>query len=159
MSSINKAIVVGRVGRDAEMRYTPDGSAMTIFSIATNRTWTTQTGEKQEATEWHNIVAWRQVAEVAGRWVKRGRLVYVEGRLETRSWDDKDSGKKMYRTEIVVDTLRFLDSQGEISGADGRSETDRPTAPRNVAAKPQSGERGSRPTDEDRVLDLDDTPF
>lgn len=90
MSSINKAIVVGRVGRDAEMRYTPDGSAMTTFSVATNRTWTTQTGEKQEATEWHNIVAWRQVAEVAGRWVKRGRLVYVEGRLETRSWDDKD---------------------------------------------------------------------
>lgn len=157
MSSINKAIVVGRVGRDAEMRYTPDGSAVTTFSVATNRTWNTQSGEKQEATEWHNIVAWRQVAEVAGKWVKKGRLVYVEGRLETRSWDDRDTGKKMYRTEIVVDTLRFLDSQEGSTGTDGRVQPERP--PQNASPIKQAGGRVLQRTDEDRVLDLDDTPF
>ena len=100
--SLNKVMLIGHLGRDPEMRYTPGGDPVVNFSIATSRTWTDQgTNERREATEWHNIVAWRRLAETCQRYLRKGSLVYIEGRLETRSWDDRETGKKNYHSDSV----------------------------------------------------------
>lgn len=107
MAGINKAILVGRLGRDPEIRYTPDGTAVCTFSIATSDTWTDKTsGEKKEKTEWHRIVAWRRLAEICGEYLSKGRQVYVEGKLQTRSWEQ--DGVTRYTTEIVASDVQFL---------------------------------------------------
>ncbi|MFQ6618933.1 MAG: single-stranded DNA-binding protein [Fidelibacterota bacterium] len=105
--SVNKVILVGYLGADPELRYTPAGVATATFNIATNEVWKDQDGTQQERTEWHRIVAWRKLAEFCGEWLKKGRLVYISGRLQTRSWEDKD-GIKRYTTEIVADELTML---------------------------------------------------
>jgi single-strand DNA-binding protein len=116
--SINKVILVGNVGRDPETRHLDKGVAVSNFSLATTETYTAKTGEKVSTTEWHNIVAWRGLAEVAEKYVKKGTQLYVEGRIRTRTWDDKD-GVKRYTTEIYADTMQLLgkrEGQAEFPG-------------------------------------------
>lgn len=104
---INKAIVVGNFTRDPELKSLPSGQKVCSFSIATNRTWKDQNGQKQEAVDYHNIACFGKQAEIVAQWMKKGSQIYVEGRMTTRSWDDKDTGKKMYRTEIVAENVQF----------------------------------------------------
>ncbi len=111
MTGINKVILVGRLGRDPEVRYTPDGTAIANFSIATSEEWKDKgTGEKKERTEWHRIVAFRRLGEICGEYLSKGRQVYIEGRLQTRDWQDKD-GVKRYSTEIVASQMQMLGSR------------------------------------------------
>ena len=106
--NLNKAMIIGNVVRDPEMRTTPNGQNVTSFSVATNLVWTDQSGQKQEKVEFHNVVAWRKLAEIVGQYLKKGSKVYIEGRLQTRSWDDPN-GVKRYRTEIIADNMIMLD--------------------------------------------------
>lgn len=115
--SVNKAILIGHLGADPEVRYTPGGQAVANFRIATNESWTDKQGQKQDRTEWHRIVAWGKTAELCGEYLTKGRQVYVEGRLQTREWTDKE-GKKNFTTEVVATQVVFL-SGGE-RGAGGR---------------------------------------
>lgn len=120
-ASVNKVILVGNLGQDPEVRYTPSGSAVANFSIATNESWKSKDGQDQERTEWHKIVVWGKQAENCGEYLSKGRTVYIEGRLQTRSWDDKE-GVKRYTTEIVANTVQFLGGPGGAKGAsEGRS--------------------------------------
>jgi single-strand DNA-binding protein len=119
MASINKVILVGRLGKDPEIRSTPSGTSVAKFTIATSDKFTDRAGEKQERTEWHNIVAWSKLAEICGQYLKKGKLVYIEGSLRTDSWEDKESGQKKYRTEIVADTMQMLDRKGDDEGGGG----------------------------------------
>ena len=107
MASVNKVILVGNLGRDPEVRYMPEGGAITNISIATTSTWKDKAGEKQESTEWHRVVFFNKLAEVAGEYLKKGSQVYVEGRLRTRKWQDKD-GQDKYTTEITADAMQML---------------------------------------------------
>ncbi|MFN2238847.1 MAG: single-stranded DNA-binding protein [Thermoanaerobaculia bacterium] len=114
--SINKVILIGRLGRDPEVRSTPSGATVAKFSIATDEKFTDRSGERQERTEWHNIVAWAKLAEICGQYLKKGKLVYIEGSLRTDSWDDKETGVKKYRTEIVARDMQMLDRKGDDEG-------------------------------------------
>lgn len=108
MAGVNKVILVGRLGREPEVRYTPNGAAVANFNIATSEEWKDKnTGEKQERTEWHRIVAWRRLGEICGEYLHKGSQVYIEGRLQTRSWEDRD-GNTRYTTEIVAQTMQML---------------------------------------------------
>jgi len=125
MAGVNKVILVGRLGRDPEVRYTPSGVTMATFSIATSDEWKDkETGQKQERTEWHRIVAWRRLGEICGEYLRKGKQVYVEGKLQTRAWDDRD-GNKRYTTEIIAQNLQMLDS----GNRDMRSQPDDPGFP------------------------------
>ncbi|MBU4098661.1 single-stranded DNA-binding protein, partial [Patescibacteria group bacterium] len=108
---LNRAQLIGRLTRDPELRYTPNGAAVCGFGIATNRTWTTDTGEKREEVEFHNIVAWRKLAEICSQYLSKGKRVYIEGRLTTRSWTGQD-GQQKSKTEIIMDDMIMLDSKG-----------------------------------------------
>jgi single-strand DNA-binding protein len=109
MAGVNKAIIVGHLGRDPEVRYTQDGTAVANFTVATSESWTDKnSGEKRENTEWHRIVVWRRLAEICGEYLSKGRQVYVEGKLQTRSWEQ--DGVTRYTTEIVASTVQFLGS-------------------------------------------------
>ena len=112
---INKAILVGRLGKDPEIRYTPDGAMVTSFSIATDEVWKDKNGEKVQKTEWHRIVTFRKLAEICGKYLAKGKLVFIEGRIQTRSWDDKE-GKKHYTTEIIANNMQMLDTKGAAKG-------------------------------------------
>lgn len=116
MASVNKVIVIGNLGQDPQVRHTPTGMAVANFNVATNERWTTKDGEKQERTEWHRIVLWGKNAENAGKYLEKGRPVYIEGRLQTRSWEDKE-GVTRYVTEIVGQIVQFL---GSANGAGGK---------------------------------------
>jgi single-strand DNA-binding protein len=107
---LNKVLIIGNLGRDPEMRYTPSGKPVTSFSVAVSRGWTTSGGERREATEWFNVVAWGNLAEVCNQYLRKGSRVYVEGRLQTRSWDDPD-GQRHSRTEVVANEMVILDSR------------------------------------------------
>ena len=121
MAGVNKVLLIGRLGRDPEVRYTPDGTAIANFSIATSEEWKDKkTGEKQERTEWHRIVAFRRLGEICGEYLSKGRQVYVEGRLQTRDWQDKD-GNKRYTTEIVASQMQMLGSRDTYDNAGGGS--------------------------------------
>jgi len=110
--SVNKVILVGRLGKDPELRYTPSGAAVATFSMATSERYTDRDGNRQEKTEWHNIVAWRQLAETCGKYLHKGKQVYIEGKIQTRSYDDRD-GNKRYITEIVADQMQMLGAREE----------------------------------------------
>lgn len=114
--SLNRVQLIGNLTRDPELRYTPTGAAVVSFGIATNRTWKTDTGEKHEESEFHNIVAWNKLAELCSQFLVKGRKVYVEGRLSTRSWQAQDGTQKS-RTEVVIDDMILLDSAGNATGA------------------------------------------
>lgn len=109
---INKAILVGRLGKDPESRFTGDGSQVCNFSLATDESYKDKNGEKVQKTEWHNIVAWRKLAEICATYLKKGSLVYIEGKIQTRSYDDKE-GVKRYATEIVASEMKMLDAKGK----------------------------------------------
>jgi len=110
MAGINKVILIGRLGKEPELRYTPNGDPVVTLTIATSDEWKDKaSGEKQEKVEWHRVVLWRKLAEIAGNYLKKGSQVYIEGKLQTRSWEDKD-GNKRYTTEIVAQNLQMLDS-------------------------------------------------
>ena len=109
---VNKVILVGNLGRDPEVRSTPSGQPVASFSLATTRRWRDKNGQRQEQTEWHNIVVWGKQAEIAGQYLTKGKQIFLEGRLQTRSWDDKQSGEKKYRTEIVCDNFQMLGTKG-----------------------------------------------
>lgn len=115
---INKAIIVGRLGRDPEVRAFASGSSVTEFSVATDEKFTDRSGERQERTEWHNIKAWGKLGEICGQYLRKGSLVYIEGAIQTESWDDKETGKKVYKTVINARTMKMLDSKGSSGGGD-----------------------------------------
>src|ERR1044072_9365757 len=118
--SVNKVILVGNLGKDPEVKYTPQGTAVAKITVATSNSYKDKTsGEWQETTEWHNIVLWQRLAEIAGEYLKKGNKVYIEGRLQTRSWDDKTSGQKKYMTEVVANELVLLGGRGEGGGEGG----------------------------------------
>jgi single-strand DNA-binding protein len=138
-ASVNKVILIGRLGKDPETRFTSGGTGVCNFSLATDESWKDASGEKQQKTEWHNIVVWKKLAEVCQEYLKKGSLVYLEGKLQTRSWEDKESGAKRYTTEIVANTMRMLSSKdaGEAN------------------AKPATGRAAAEP----EVDDSSDAPF
>jgi single-strand DNA-binding protein len=117
MAGVNLAIIIGNLGRDPEMRYTPAGVPVASFSVATSDEWKDKdTGEKQERTEWHRIVAWRGLAEVCGKYLRKGSQVYIEGKIQTRSWEDKD-GIQRYTTEIIAQNMQMLGSRAQQDGS------------------------------------------
>lgn len=117
--SVNKVILIGRLGADPETKAMPSGESFVKFSVATSETWKDKTsGEKQEKTEWHNVVAFGKIAEVAGKWLKKGQSVYVEGSLSTRSWEDKESGQKRYMTEVKMREMTMLSSKPAGGGSE-----------------------------------------
>ncbi len=114
--SVNKVILLGTIGRDPEVKYTPSGTPVAKFSMATNERFKDKDGNWQDRTEWHNIVAWQRTAEIIGEYVKKGDRLYVEGKLQTSSWDDKQSGEKKYRTEIVANDIVLIGGKRDGSG-------------------------------------------
>ena len=133
-NSVNKVILVGRLGKDPEVKYTQGGTPVAKFTVATNEVWKDQNGEKQERTEWHNIVAWTKLAEICGQYLNKGSRVYIEGRIQTRSWEDKEGNRK-FATEVVGDNLIMLDKRtdggasvqpSEHSGIEGTTGTETP---------------------------------
>ena len=160
MASVNKVILIGNLGRDPEVRYTASGAAICNVTIATSRQWKDKTsGERQEETEWHRVVFYDRLAEIAGEYLKKGRPVYVEGRLKTRKWTDKDCVEK-YTTEIVADQMQLLGSREGMGGADeggggGGYSRERPAArPAPAPATKPAGKQGTGFEDMD-----DDIPF
>ena len=161
MASVNKVILVGNLGRDPETRYMPDGGAITNISIATTSTWKDKSGEKQEATEWHRIAFFGKLAEIAGEYLKKGSQVYVEGKLRTRKWQDKD-GHDKYTTEIIADEMKMLGSRQGLGG-EGGGEYARSSgggapsgAPAVASSKPAGAAKGGAAKFDD--MD-DDIPF
>lgn len=115
MASVNKVIIIGNLGNDPEVRYTQGGTAVANFNVATNEVWNNKEGNREERTEWHRIVCWNKTAELCGEYLSKGRPVYIEGRLQTREWEDKE-GKKRTTTEIVAQTVKFLGNRNEGEG-------------------------------------------
>jgi single-strand DNA-binding protein len=133
---LNKATLIGRVGKEPETRYLPNGEAVTNLSLATTENYKDKNGEKQEKTEWHNLTFYRRLAEVVGEYVKKGALIYVEGRIQTRKWQDKE-GKDRYTTEIIVNEMKMLGSKPGAGGGSFEVEDDRGSsapAPRSAPA-------------------------
>jgi len=118
MAGVNKAILIGNLGRDPELRYTQNGQAVVTFTLATSENWTDKSGERVERTEWHRIVVWGKTGEICAQYLSKGRTVYVEGRIQTREWEDKD-GNKRYTTEINAQTVQFLGGPRGEGGSGG----------------------------------------
>ncbi len=152
MASLNKVILIGNLGKDPETRYMTNGDAVTNITVATSETWKDKaTGEKQEKTEWHRVTFYRRLAEIAGEYLKKGSQVYVEGRLETRKWQDKE-GKDRYTTEVIADEMKMLGSRGGMGAPSSDSDEERPRSA--APAKPASGKTGAKFDDFE-----DDIPF
>jgi single-strand DNA-binding protein len=126
MASLNKVMLIGNLGKDPEVRYTPAGTAVASFSLATSERFKGKSGESEEKTEWHNVVLWGRLAEIAGEYLTKGKTVYIEGRLQTRKWQDRD-GRDRYTTEIVGQTMQMLSGKGD-GGGGGRREQGRPSS-------------------------------
>ncbi len=147
---INKAILIGRLGKDPELRSTAGGQTVARFSIATDERFTDRNGEKQERTEWHNIVAWGKLAEICGQYLRKGKLVYIDGSIRTDSWEDKETGQKKYKTEIVAQNMKMLEKKGDDEGgaySGGGS---------NYAG---AARKGSGPAPAPELEDDDEVPF
>lgn len=127
MKSVNKVILLGNLGKDPELRYTSAGVAVATFSLATSERWKDQAGEVQERTQWHNLVAWRKLAEISSEYLKKGSKAYIEGRLQYRTYDDKN-GVKRFVTEIVIDNLVMLDGRGETAAPSQEADAPGPGA-------------------------------
>jgi single-strand DNA-binding protein len=158
--SVNKVILVGRLGQNPEVRYTPSGAAVANFSVATNENWTDKQGQKQERTEWHRVVVWGKLAELCNQYLSKGRQCYLEGRLQTREWEDK-TGVKKYTTEIHAQTVQFLG--GGASAGEGRPAASRGPEMNMNQDEQQFGQapRGAAnagPADEPSFTE-DDIPF
>lgn len=150
---LNKVMVIGRLTRDPEARTTPQGTPVTNFSVATSRVWKDQNGTQQDKTEFHNVVAWRRLAEICAQYLSKGRQVYVEGHLETRNWEDQD-GKKNYRTEIVADNMIMLGSRGENAAPANASAAAPAPATKNAPAPAVSTPAGANAEEEIRIEDI-----
>jgi single-strand DNA-binding protein len=151
MASVNKVILIGNLGRDPEVRYLPDGGAIANISVATTDVWKDKSGDKQERTEWHRVAFFGRLAEIAGEYLKKGSQVYIEGRLQTRKWQDKE-GKERYTTEIVANEMKMLGSRG--GGSEPMTRDPAPAAAaEGGGAKPQ-GKKGGAFDEMD-----DDIPF
>ena len=162
MASVNKVILIGNLGRDPEVRYAPSGSAIANVTIATSRSWKDKnSGERQEETEWHRVVFYDRLAEIAGEYLKKGRSVYVEGRLKTRKWQDKE-GKDQYTTEIIAEQMQMLGGREGMGGgaADDRGGDDYAERPQRAApaARPAASKPASKPATGFDAMD-DDIPF
>ena len=142
--SVNKAILVGHLGKDPEVRYTPGGDPVTTFSLATSDSWKDREGNRQEQTEWHRVVTFGKLAEICGQYLKKGKLAYVEGRIQTRNWEDKE-GVKRYTTEIVANSMTMLGKRDDEVGGGGGS-------------TPPPPQQGSAPSG-GNMDDDDDLPF
>ncbi len=121
MSGINKVLIIGRLGQDPELKTVGSGQQVARFSIATSENWTDRDGKKQERTEWHRIVVWGKLADLCGKYLAKGRQVYVEGRLQTRSWED-NQGQKKFTTEVVANTVQFLGSTNSAQASGGQKD-------------------------------------
>lgn len=155
--NLNKAMVIGNVVRDPEMRSTPGGQNVTSFSVATNFIWKDQSGNRQEKAEFHNIVAWRRLAEITNQYLKKGSKVYIEGRMQTRSWDDPN-GVKRYRTEIIAENMIMLDRAGNQDFSDAgqapRSSNRQSSHTNNMSEGVQAA-----PEPSEEEISIEDIPF
>ena len=156
--SVNKVILVGNLGKDPEVKYTPQGTAVAKVTVATSSSYKDKTsGEWQETTEWHNVVLWQRLAEIAGEYLKKGNKVYIEGRLQTRSWDDKQTGQKKYMTEVVANELVLLGGRSEGGSGGGGNFQKRGAAAGNDMDQRGPAEFESAPAD--AGITDDDIPF
>ncbi|MCK5237583.1 MAG: single-stranded DNA-binding protein [Deltaproteobacteria bacterium] len=147
---VNKAILIGRLGGDPEVRYTPNGSAVANFTVATSENWKDKEGAKQERTEWHRIVTFGRLAEICGEYLNKGKQVYIEGRIQTRQWEDRD-GNKRYTTEIVANQMQMLGSKNDQGGGSGGGG--------GGGGSSSGGGGGSSAPDGPPPIDDDDIPF
>ena len=164
MASLNKVQIIGNLGRDPEVRYTPNGNAVCNVSVASTRQWKNKdSGEKQEETEWHRVVFYDRLAEIAGEYLKKGRSVYVEGRLKTRKWQDKE-GKDQYTTEVIATEMQMLGGREGMGGGAGEERgggdeyAERPQRAAAPAARPAASKPASKPATGFDNMD-DDIPF
>lgn len=139
--TLNKVMLIGRLGKDPELRYTPSGSPVATFNLATDESYKDKDGKKVENTDWHRVVVWNKLAEICGQYLKKGSLVYIEGKLKTRSYDDKTSGTKKFITEVVGDQMSMLGGKGEGGGdyVPPPVEMDSSTPPSGASTSGQSG--------------------
>jgi len=144
--NLNKAMIIGNLTRDPETRSTPQGTTVTSFSVATNYVWNDQAGNRQEKVEYHNVVAWRKLGEICAQYLSKGSKVYIEGRIQTRSWDDQQGNKK-FRTEIIAENMIMLDR------ASGGQNTNQPKASSNEFAQPEPAATG------EEEINVDEIPF
>ena len=152
--NLNKIMILGNLTRDPELRQTPAGQSVCNFDVATNRIWTAPSGEKNQKTEYHRVIAWGKLAEICGKYLVRGKLVFVEGRIETRSWQDKESGAKRFRTEIVAESMQMGPrSEG---GSFGEKPNEAASMPISQLPEPPVVEYGSASPDE---IEIKDIPF
>ena len=167
MASVNKVILIGNLGADPEVRYTQNSQAVANFRIATTDVWTDREGNKQERTEWHNIVAWGKLGEICGQYLKKGKQIYVEGRIQTRQWEDKEGGKR-YTTEVVANIMQMLGrpGDGEGGGGGGGARSERSSGggggqrgPRPGGPSPHPDDEGDFPQAPPPGSDDDDLPF
>jgi single-strand DNA-binding protein len=162
MAAINKVILIGNLGKDPEVRYTPNGNAICNVSVATTRTWKDKTsGDKQEETEWHRVVFYDRLAEIAGEYLKKGRPIYVEGRLKTRKWQNKE-GQDVYTTEIIANEMQMLGGREGMGGGDegggGGNYNSRPASAPAPASRPAASKPAGKPSTGFDDMD-DDIPF
>ena len=154
MAGVNKVILLGNLGRDPELRYTQSGQAVANFTVATSETWNDKNGEKSERTEWHRVVVWGRTAELCSKYLSKGRSVYLEGRIQTREWEDKEKQKR-YTTEVTAQTVQFLGSgrndTGETAGGGNPASMGTPTGPQ--------GEEPRGPMNDGPPEPGDDIPF
>jgi len=162
--SLNKVMLIGNLTRDPEMRYTPQGAAVCTFGVATNRSWTTDTGEKKEDVEFHNVVAWNKLAEICSQLLKKGRKVFVEGRLSTRSWQGQDGAQKQ-RTEVVINDMVILDRKMDENGPEAEVAemgVEPQVSPEEADEKPaKKGKSAPKEKEKEKVEEVneEDIPF
>ncbi|MDX1535638.1 MAG: single-stranded DNA-binding protein [Candidatus Spechtbacterales bacterium] len=162
--NLNKAIIIGNLTADPEVRTTPSGDKVANFSVATNRIWTDRaSGEKRQKTEFHNVVAWRRLAEIAEQYLGKGSLLMVEGRIETRSWDDTNTGQKRYRTEIIAENMQMgpRGSSNSSNSGGGRASSPKNNSKNNSSDADEDLPTVDvdTPTDSDDEVDIKDIPF
>lgn len=165
---LNKAMIIGRLTRDPETRTTPQGTTVCSFGVATNFIWTDPQGQKQERVEFHNIVAWRKLAEICGQYLRKGSKIYIEGRLQTREWDGQD-GNKRQRTEIVAENMIMLDSRGSSGGgmqnssqsgfSSGNNNQKQEMTPSTESADKANQSQGQSDNSKSEEVSVEDIPF
>lgn len=154
---LNKVMIIGRLTRDPESKTTPQGTAVTTFSLATNRVWKDAQGTQQDRTEFHNVVAWRRLAEICAQYLRKGRQIYIEGYLQTRSWDGQD-GKKQYRTEIVADNMIMLGNKGDAPSGGAQTQSSYTPRQEQAAPEPSPAMVASVPANDEEIR-IEDIPF